>query len=105
MCCSLVSSTNGPKTLPGTRMHQGGPGCLRANPIMTSETFWRSMQGLFKWRWTGCMCTAATSPQASPPKHIRDRSLSLKKYSERLLSGSSFGVTSMESHPRGLKSG
>ena len=27
MCCSLVSNTNGPKTLLGTRMHHGGLVC------------------------------------------------------------------------------
>ena len=30
MCCSIVGNTNGPKTLLGTRIHQGGLGSLFA---------------------------------------------------------------------------
>ena len=46
-CCSLVSSTNGPKTLTRTRMHRRGPGSLFATRIMASGIIWRPMQGSF----------------------------------------------------------
>ena len=41
MCCSLVSSTSGPKTLLGIRMHQGGPASLFVTLIWASGTSWR----------------------------------------------------------------
>ena len=82
-CCSLVSSTNGVRTLSGTRVHQGGPGSLCAIPNMASGAFWRLMQDSFGWRWRGCVCTAATSSRTTPWKS-KLRFSSLRKTSASL---------------------
>ena len=45
MCCSLVSNTNGLKTLLGSRMHQGGLGSLFAALIFSIGDFRDTEEG------------------------------------------------------------
>ena len=47
-----MNSTNGSKMLPGTRMHQGGPGSLYATPEMASRAFWRPAKLIDGLGWT-----------------------------------------------------
>ena len=60
MCCSLVSNTNGPKTLLGNRMHHEGLGSLFVALIWASGIFWRPMRGSSGWRWRGYVYVLGT---------------------------------------------
>ena len=71
MCCSLMSNKNGPKTLIGTRMHQGSLGSLFAALIWASGISWRP------------------------------RSSSLRKASEKLVDGPSLRATLIVSRSSG----
>ena len=100
---SPMSSTNVMETLPGTRMHQGEPGSLCATPTMASETFRRSTQGLSGWRWRGCVCTAATSPQTILSRSSGLRFSFLREDLSRLVGEPSLRVTSIASRASGGK--
>ena len=103
MCCSLVSNTNGLKTLLGTRMHQGGLGSLSAALIWASQISWRPTRGSFGWRWRGYECTAATSLPTILSRSLRPRSSSLRKASKRLVGGPLLRATLIVSRPSGEK--
>ena len=89
--CSLVSSTNGLRTLLGFRMHHAGPASLLEALIWASGISWSPTRGSFGWRWWVCVCTAATSPPTILSRSLRPRSSPLRRSSVRLSSGPSEG--------------
>ena len=103
MSCSLVSNTNGRKTLLGIRMHHGDVGSLFVALVWAQEIFWSPMQGSFGWRWRVCVCTAATSLPASLSRSSRPRSSSSRKASERLVGGPLLRASSIVSRSSGKK--
>ena len=56
MCCSLVSSTSGRKTLLGIRMHQGGAGILVCNTDLGVGDFLETDAGFVGVEVGGCAC-------------------------------------------------
>ena len=101
MCCSLVSNTNGPKTLLGIRINHGGLGSLFVTLVWASGILWSSTRGSFGWRWQVCVCTAATSLPVILSKSSKLRSSSLIKPSERLVGGLLLRAISIVSRPNG----
>ena len=89
MYCSLVSSTNGLKILPGIRMHQGGPASLFVAMIWASGSSWSPTRVSFGWRWRGWVSTTAISPPRILSWSSRPRSSFLRKASVRLSGGAS----------------
>ena len=79
MYCSLLSSTNGLKTLLGIRIHQEGPASLFVALIWAAGIFWSPTRGSFGGRWWVCVCTAATSPLVILSRSSRPRSSFLRR--------------------------
>ena len=87
MYCSLVSSTNGLRTLLGFRVYQGGPASLFVALIWASGISWSPTGGSFGWRRRVCVSTAATSPPTILSRSSRPRYSSLRRVSVMLSGG------------------